>query len=205
MVRRGGEETAVPESVMESISRTMISLEEMKPNLVEFLALAEPDVITELPPLQRAHALLLLAKSMSTLFTLRLRCSGVQPDDHAVKTELERLSLYEEKLHKYNDWSKAPSRPSTTINYQAATRFIEHSLPDLTPEQKQSMQDISKGEVGKSSLYENRNAYKKRKYQSSNKQSIRASAQEFLEKATRELLGAQSDLKGPLRDESSDE
>lgn len=28
---------------------------------------------------------------------------------------------------------EAPLRPSTTLNRQAATRFIEHSLPDLTP------------------------------------------------------------------------
>lgn len=27
---------------------------------------------------------------------------------------------------------EAPLRPSTALNYQAATRFIEHSLPDLT-------------------------------------------------------------------------
>lgn len=27
----------------------------------------------------------------------------------------------------------APLKPSSTLNRQAAARFIEHSLPDLTP------------------------------------------------------------------------
>ncbi|XP_058082484.1 uncharacterized protein LOC131230602 [Magnolia sinica] len=99
-----------------------------------------------------------------------------------------------------------PLRPSTTINYQAATRFIEHSLPDLTAEQKQSMQDISRREGRKSSFHEHRGSRKKRKGPSSEKhQSVRDAAREFLEKATRELLGAEDDVRGPLRNQSLDE
>lgn len=36
-------------------------------------------------------------------------------------------------LHDFKFVLPAPLRPSATLNYQAATRFIEHSLPDLTP------------------------------------------------------------------------
>eukprot|EP00262_Sarcandra_glabra_P011044 TRINITY_DN26745_c0_g1_i1.p1 TRINITY_DN26745_c0_g1~~TRINITY_DN26745_c0_g1_i1.p1 ORF type:complete len:210 (+),score=37.41 TRINITY_DN26745_c0_g1_i1:114-743(+) len=201
----GGEESAVPEAVIESINKTLINMDDLANNLTKFLAISEPDVLAEMPPLQRAHAFLLLAKSISAVFTTRLRCSGVHPDDHHVKTELERLSLYEEKLERYIDWSKAPLRPSTTINHKAATRFIEHSLPDLTPEQKQSMREISGGKGVKSRFSEGRTAHKKRKYQSYEKSSVREAAQEFLEKATRELIGSNSDVKGPLRNESSDE
>lgn len=45
-------------------------------------------------------------------------------------------SLIPGVLYSYSwqfDFVEAPLRPSTTLNYQAATRFIEHSLPDLTP------------------------------------------------------------------------
>jgi hypothetical protein len=35
-------------------------------------------------------------------------------------------------LHDFKFVLQAPLRPSATLNYQAATRFIEHSLPDLT-------------------------------------------------------------------------
>lgn len=132
-----------------------------------------------------------------------------------------------------------PLRPSAKLNYQAATRFIEHSLPDLSPgikpffffpllfhlvgifpsclsvfverwhkipEQKQNMRNISRGEGAKSRLHENQSALRKRKHPSSGKQqSVQAAAQEFLEKARRELLSATCDVNGPLRNQSSDE
>ncbi|CAM9001757.1 hypothetical protein QQ045_004954 [Rhodiola kirilowii] len=188
----------VPESVLEVMQRTAQNVKDLEAHVLEFLSLAEPDVLAELPPLQRAQSLLLLAKATSALFTVRLRCSGVHPDDHAVKSELERLSRYEDKLERFMDLNKAPLRPSTTLNYRAATRFIEHSLPDLTSDQKQSMRDISRG-VGEKINYQDRGARKKMKYQYSGNQSVQAAAKDFLEKAARELLGDNNGgVKGPL-------
>ncbi|OVA13870.1 Exosome-associated factor Rrp47/DNA strand repair C1D [Macleaya cordata] len=179
----GGDTAVVPEPVIDAVKRSLVNVDELRIHLLDFLALSEPEVLAELPPL------------------LRLRCHGVHPDDHPVKAELERLSLYQEKLDHSMALSKAPLRPSTTLNYQAATRFIEHSLSDLTTEQRQSMKEISRGEAVK-----NRSIQKKRKYQSSEKQSVRSAAQEFLEKAKQELFGASSgDMKGPLRFDNSDD
>ncbi|PON74541.1 Sas10/Utp3/C1D [Parasponia andersonii] len=198
----GRESTAVPESVMDSVKRSLVHVEEVRANFVEFLSLSDPDVLAQMPPLQRAESLLLLARATTTLFTLRLRCSGVDPDEHPVKSELERLSLYQDKLERFIGLSRAPVRPSTTLNYQAATRFIEHSLPDLTREQKQNMRSISKGE-GKRITFLEKNVQKKRKYQSTEKKSVQNAAKEFLEKAARELLGDnKSGFKGPLRAEA---
>ncbi|CAK9149533.1 unnamed protein product [Ilex paraguariensis] len=195
----------VPDSVMEAVKRTSNNIEELRTPFVEFLSLCDADVLAEMQPLHRAHSLFLLAKVTTTLFALRLRCNGINPDDHPVKSELDRLSLYEEKLQRCIDLSKAPLRRSTTLNAQAATRFIEHSLPDLTPEQKQSMREISRGE-GAKFKYTERSVQKKRKHQSSEKQSVRTAAQEFLEKAARELLGDnKGGFKVPLRPEDSDE
>lgn len=75
----------------------------------------------------------------------------------------------------------------------------------LFVEQKQSMRDISRGE-GKKIKHIERNLHKKRKYQSTDRQSVQTAAKEFLEKAARELLGDnKSDFKGPLRAEAADE
>ncbi|KAL4333045.1 hypothetical protein GQ457_07G043960 [Hibiscus cannabinus] len=189
----GGERgsSAIPESVMNSVNTTLVNVENLRTHLLQFLSLSDPDVLAEMPPLQRAQALFTLAKATTTLFALRLKCSGVHPDEHPIKSELERLSLYQDKLERFIDLSKAPLRPSTTLNSQAATRFIEHSLPDLTPEQRLSMRQISKGDS---------NVKKKRKYQSSEKQSVQDAAKEFLEKASRELFGDRKDgFKGPLQ------
>ncbi|XP_058002111.1 uncharacterized protein LOC110657380 isoform X2 [Hevea brasiliensis] len=193
----------VPESVMDSTKTTLANLEQLQTHLLQFLSLSDPEVLAEMPPLQRAQSLFLLAKATTILFSLRLRCSGIDPDEHPVKTELERLNLYQEKLERSKDLT--PLRPSTTLNYQAATRFIEHSLPDLTPEQKKSMRDISKGE-GPKIKYLERKIHKKRKYQSSEKHSVQAAASEFLQKAAHELLGDNaSGLKGPIQIDALDD
>ncbi|KAL7191834.1 hypothetical protein ACSBR2_023831 [Camellia fascicularis] len=201
----GSDNILVPESVIEVVKRISSNMEEFRTHFVDFLSLCDPQVLSEMLPLQRAQSLLLLAKATTTLFTLKLRCSGVCPDDHPVKSELERLRLYQEKLQRFIDLSKAPLRPSTTLNFQAATRFIEHSLPDLTSEQRQSMRDISRGE-GPKIKYVERSVHKKRKCQSSGQQSVRTATQEFLEKAARELLGDNKNgFKGPLQPEDLDE
>lgn len=67
------------------------------------------------------------------------------------------------------------------------------------------MREISRGE-GHGFKYVNNNHQKKRKFQSSEKQSVRAAAQDFLEKAARELLGDNKNgVKGPLQPENSDD
>ncbi|KAJ0030645.1 nuclear nucleic acid-binding protein C1D [Pistacia vera] len=193
------ESRVIPDSVMDSVKKTSFNVEQVRTHLLQLLSLSDPDVLAEMPPLERAQLLFLLAKATTILYTLRLRCSGVHPDDHSVKSELERVSLYQDKLTRFIDLSKAPLRPSTTLNYQAATRFIEHSLPDLTPEQRKNMKDISRGE-GTRIKYTERSVQKKRKYQSSETKNVQAAAKEFLEKAARELLGDSKDgLQGPLQ------
>ncbi|KDP33506.1 hypothetical protein JCGZ_07077 [Jatropha curcas] len=199
MEGRESSSSLVPESVMDSAKTTLATLEQVETHLLHFLSFSDPEVLAEMPPLRRAQSLLLLSKAVTILFALRLRCSGIDLDEHPIRTELERLSLYQDKLERSMDLSKAPLRPSTTLNYQAATRFIEHSLPDLKPEQKKSMRDISKGQ-GPRMKYSERSIHKKRKYQSSEKRSVQAAASEFLEKAARELLGDNtSGFKGPLQ------
>ncbi|KVH91416.1 nuclear nucleic acid-binding protein C1D [Cynara cardunculus var. scolymus] len=195
----------VPESVTEAVNRTSTNFEEFRTHFVDFLPLCEPNTLSELDPLQRAQALLLLAKATTTLFTLKLRCNGVDPDDHPLRSELERLNLYQEKLDRCINLSNAPLRPSTTLNYQAATRFIEHSLPELTPEQRKNMREISRRE-GVNRGNSEGNVNKRRKYLSSDKTSVKTAAQEFLEKAARELLGDdKSSFKGPLKPQDTDE
>ncbi|CAJ1973633.1 unnamed protein product [Sphenostylis stenocarpa] len=195
---KGSESSAVPEPVVDAANTTLSNLQQLRTHFNDFLSLSDPQTLSQMPPLQRAHTLFILTKITSTLLALNLRCSGVHPDDHPIKSELDRLNLYEDKLGRLLDLSKAPLRPSTTLNYQAATRFIEHSLPDLTSEQRENMRNISRGERSKTNHLGR--AGQKRKYQSSEKQSVKAAAKDFLEKAARELLGDNSgSVKGPLQ------
>ncbi|WCJ30401.1 Nuclear nucleic acid-binding protein C1D [Euphorbia peplus] len=194
----------VPESVTDSAKSNLANLQQLETHLLHFLSLADSDTMAELTPIDRAQSLFMLAKATTLLFALRLKCNGIDPDEHPVKTELERLSLYQDKLERSIDLSKAPLRPSTTLNSRAAARVIEHALPDLTPDQRKSMREISKEEGPKMKYLESR-IQKKRKYQSSERHSVQAAASDFLEKASRELLGDNKHgFKGPLRMDSND-
>ena len=69
------------------------------------------------------------------------------------------------------------------------------------------MRDISRGE-GTRIKYIEQSGHKKRKYPSSEIKTVQVAAKEFLEKASRELLGdvAQGGFQGPIQiDDSSDE
>jgi len=121
---------------------------------------------------------------------LQLRHSGESPDEHNVKSELERLDLYTNRIEYYIDRSTA--RPTTTLNAQAATRFIEHSLPDLTTEQRCDMRDISRVMGPNRKSREDHGKRKKRKHDLAEKQSVAAAAAAFLAEAQKELFGGRN-------------
>ncbi|TQD99692.1 hypothetical protein C1H46_014696 [Malus baccata] len=62
-------------SVMESVKKTLGDVEELRPYLIQFLSLADADVLANMPPLERAHSLFMLSKATTILFALRLRCT----------------------------------------------------------------------------------------------------------------------------------
>lgn len=66
----GGEigSSAIPESVMNSVKTTLVNVENLRTHLLEFLSLSDPDVLAQMPPLQRAQAFFTLAKATTTLF-----------------------------------------------------------------------------------------------------------------------------------------
>ncbi|KAL9233929.1 hypothetical protein vseg_008861 [Gypsophila vaccaria] len=191
--------SVVPQKMLEGVKKTMENMAEIESNFDEYMSLvSDPNVLAQLSPLDRAQSLLNLSKLTSVLLSVRLRCCGVYPDQHPIKGEIDRLDRYQEKLERFVELSKAPLRPSTTLNQRAASRFIEHSLPDLTSEQRKNLRAIGNSEEG-GMKYSERNVQKKRKYQSSDTKSVREAAKEFLEKAARELLGeSNGSVKGPL-------
>ncbi|KAH9612680.1 hypothetical protein KSS87_022293 [Heliosperma pusillum] len=140
----------LPEKMMAGVTKTLSNIKELESHFDEFMSLmSDPNVVAQLSPLDRAQSLLSLSKLTSTLLSVRLRCSGVYPDHHPVKGEIDRLGRYQEKLERSVEQSKAPLRPSTMLNQRAATRFIEHSLPDLTPA-KEFLEKAARELIGES-------------------------------------------------------
>jgi hypothetical protein len=78
----------VPESSLETLNRTLYNLEQIESQLPEFLSNSDPDLLSQLPLLQRAQSLFTLAKLTSTLFT----CSYFK--SNPINIFLQKLQLY---------------------------------------------------------------------------------------------------------------
>ncbi|XP_004498803.1 uncharacterized protein [Cicer arietinum] len=154
------ESVTIPESPIESLNRTLHNVEQLETQLPQFLTLSDPDLLSQLPLFQRAHSLFSLAKLTSTLFSLKLKCRGINPNDHPFKSELDRLTLCQKRLE---------------------------DLPDLSEEQWQDMVDKSRREELQMN-YEEQTG-QKRKYPSSEEEYGQFDTKEFLDKSIVEFHG----------------
>ncbi|OIW09299.1 hypothetical protein TanjilG_01270 [Lupinus angustifolius] len=99
----------------EAVKETLLNVEKVEKELPEFLSsLSDSEMLS---PLQRAHSLFSLAKITNTLFSLKLRCRGVNPRAHPIKSEFERLTLYQRKLQHLFDLAQAQNH-HTNVTYQ---------------------------------------------------------------------------------------
>ncbi|XP_024535971.1 uncharacterized protein LOC9629937 [Selaginella moellendorffii] len=125
----------IPEEVMEGVSGMDDRLERLEQHMKKLLNSWSPDALALLAPADRASAYMAVSKALNAVYCLLLRTRGECPEDHPVKSELDRVNLYDEKVQYACDRSKAP-RPTLSLDVKAANRFIEHGIPDLTEEQK---------------------------------------------------------------------
>lgn len=167
----------VPEAVTDTLRSTLESLQQLETQLPQFLSLSDPELLAELPLVQRAHSLFYLAKLTSTLFSLKLRCRGVNPNGHPVKSELDKINVLQKKLERF---------------------------PRLSEAQKQDdLGNISGGE-GPDMNYQER-AGQKRKYSSSEEQFVQIDAMESLNKEKEELGDNNGNVKRAIVIDISDD
>lgn len=68
--RSNSSSNIVPEKVLEGVRTILANIDELKSNFDEFISLAsDSEIISQLPPLERAQSLLLLAKLTSVLLS----------------------------------------------------------------------------------------------------------------------------------------
>ncbi|KAK7383387.1 hypothetical protein VNO78_29066 [Psophocarpus tetragonolobus] len=167
----------VPEGVNDTLKRTLESLQQLETELTQFLSLSDPEFLAELPLSERAHSLFSLAKLTSTLFSLKLRCRGVNPNDHPFKFELDKINVLQKKVERI-------------------PRFSEGTSPQK--------QDMSEGEEPEMNYQEQ--AGQKRKYPSSDEQFVEIDAMNSLDKKKGELHGDNSgNIKGAIVIDISDD
>uniref|UniRef100_A0A8C4Q6F4 Nuclear nucleic acid-binding protein C1D n=1 Tax=Eptatretus burgeri TaxID=7764 RepID=A0A8C4Q6F4_EPTBU len=91
--------------------------------LEPFVALTRDEVQHKLEPLEQAKVQMVSAFAINSLFWMYLVTQGVDPKEHPIKQELDRVRTYMNKVKAFEEKSKAAK-----LDAKAASRFIKHAL-----------------------------------------------------------------------------
>ncbi|KIW25134.1 uncharacterized protein PV07_10798 [Cladophialophora immunda] len=114
-------------AVVQLVDELQENLEDLEDNLEPVLSGALSATTKKLPLLDRAKLNVLLVYSIESLIFSYLRLHGVQAKEHAVFKELTRVKQYFEKI-KQSEATQQSSRPTLSLDKDAAGRFIKHAL-----------------------------------------------------------------------------
>ena len=124
------ESLSLPEDVKSQLERFEAAVSSVETGLAPILALDRRELEAALTPLERAKVHVSMANAVSTLFSMYLKAVGLDPADHAVKRELERVALYRTKLDKAAAAERraAGKAARSAVDAAAAGRMVEHAL-----------------------------------------------------------------------------
>ncbi|XP_002737233.1 nuclear nucleic acid-binding protein C1D-like [Saccoglossus kowalevskii] len=107
-------------------------------------------------PLDKAKIDLVAAYAMNAMFWIYLTMQGVNPREHPIKQELDRIRNYMNRIKDITDKKKA-----ARLDKGAAARFIKHSL--AAPDKDQSKPKEAKPSGVNKRKHEDRSKSKKKK------------------------------------------
>ncbi|XP_052350013.1 nuclear nucleic acid-binding protein C1D isoform X2 [Oncorhynchus keta] len=96
-------------------------------NMVQtILSMPRNELVKKLDPLEQAKLDLMSAYSLNSLFWMYLVTQGINPKEHAIKQELERIRTYMNRVKEITDRRKA-----ARLDKAAASRFLRNALWNL--------------------------------------------------------------------------
>ena len=124
------ESLSLPEDVKSQLERFEAAVASVETGLAPILALDRRELEAALTPLERAKVHVSMANAVSTLFSMYLKAVGLDPADHEVKRELERVALYRTKLDKAAAAERraAGKAARSAVDAAAAGRMVKHAL-----------------------------------------------------------------------------
>ncbi|XP_030627602.1 nuclear nucleic acid-binding protein C1D [Chanos chanos] len=93
-------------------------------NVVQhLLTVSKSDLLLKLDPLEQAKLDLMSAYALNSLFWMYLVTQGVNPKEHGIKQELERIRTYMNRVKEITEKKKA-----ARLDKEAASRFLRSAL-----------------------------------------------------------------------------
>uniref|UniRef100_A0A7S1X4P4 Nuclear nucleic acid-binding protein C1D n=1 Tax=Tetraselmis chuii TaxID=63592 RepID=A0A7S1X4P4_9CHLO len=134
----------IPEELQRQLSKFESTICNFENALKPFLGVTRKDM-DQLDSLEAVQVQLGLAQSVHALFKMYLLSVGINPADHPVNHEAERLAQYSKRVAAATAAKElAGSKRSLALNIGAANRFIEHAIPELSQEQKQKLREVGR-------------------------------------------------------------
>ncbi|GAA6227564.1 nuclear nucleic acid-binding protein C1D isoform X1 [Lates japonicus] len=120
-----------PHEIDEQLTSFDSSVSSVKTMLEKLMSMPRNDLLQKLDPLDQAKLDLMSAYTLNSLFWMYLVTQGVNPREHGIKQELERIRTYMNRVKEITDKRKA-----ARLDKGAAARFVRNALYD--PEEKES-------------------------------------------------------------------
>ncbi|XP_058242352.1 nuclear nucleic acid-binding protein C1D [Hemibagrus wyckioides] len=111
-----------PTEIAEYLTGFLTSLNSVQNVIQTLMSLSKGDHL-KLGPLEQAKLDLLSAYALNSLFWMYLVTQGVNPKDHGIKLELERIRTYMNRIKEITDKKKA-----SRLDKHAASRFVRNAL-----------------------------------------------------------------------------
>ncbi|XP_058508189.1 nuclear nucleic acid-binding protein C1D [Solea solea] len=120
-----------PHEIHEQLTSFDSSVSSVKTMLDQLMSMPRNDPLLKLDALDQAKLDLMSAYALNSLFWMYLVTQGVNPRDHGIKQELERIRTYMNRVKEITDKKKA-----ARLDKGAAARFVRNALYDA--EEKES-------------------------------------------------------------------
>uniref|UniRef100_A0A1D5RGU8 Nuclear nucleic acid-binding protein C1D n=1 Tax=Macaca mulatta TaxID=9544 RepID=A0A1D5RGU8_MACMU len=131
-----------PVEIHEYLSAFGNSIDAVDEMLKNMMSVSRNELLQKLDPLEQAKVDLISAYTLNSMFWVYLATQGVNPKEHPVKQELERIRVYMNRVREMTDKKKAGN-----LDRGAASRFVKNALWE--PKPKNASKVANKG---KSSL-----------------------------------------------------
>ncbi|ESO96465.1 hypothetical protein LOTGIDRAFT_203791 [Lottia gigantea] len=115
--------TDMPSELKDKFSELDSLLTDIETNFQPLLQTSLIEMTEKLNALERAKMDLVAVYSLNSLFWMYLNISGINPKDHPIKQEMDRIKEYMARVKEIQDKALAPK-----LDKPAAKRFVKSAL-----------------------------------------------------------------------------
>ncbi|XP_068597525.1 nuclear nucleic acid-binding protein C1D [Brachionichthys hirsutus] len=131
-----GSKEDFPDEIDDQLRGFDLSVSAVTAMLEKLISMPRNELEQKLDPLEQAKLDLMSAYTLNSLFWMYLVTRGVNPREHGIKQELERIRTYMNKVKEIGDKKKA-----ARLDKGAAARFVRNALYE--PDEKKSRTKVA--------------------------------------------------------------